>query len=129
MFDVIVIGGGPAGLSAALMLGRCRRTVFLCDRGQPRNQRSAALHGYLTGDGVAPAVLNELGRSELGRYGIELRHLGVTAVDRRPDGGDGFQVSPADGRDEIARFVLIATGVIDDLPAIPGFDECYGRSA
>jgi thioredoxin reductase len=129
MFDVIVIGGGPAGLSAALMLGRCRRAVLLCDRGQPRNQRSGALHGYLTRDGVAPAALNELGRSELGKYGIEFRHLGVTAVHRRADGGEGFRVSLADGRDEIARFVLIATGVIDDLPAIPGFDECYGRSA
>src|SRR5437868_7706813 len=125
MFDVAVIGGGPAGLSAALMLGRCRRRVLLCDLGQPRNRHSQALHGYLTRDGVSPATLCELGRAELAPYGIELRSIGVTAIRRR---ADGFEISLTGGLEEAARFVLIATGVIDDLPAIPGFQECYGRS-
>jgi thioredoxin reductase len=125
MFDVAVVGGGPAGLSAALMLGRCRRRVLLCDLGQPRNRRSHALHGYLTRDGIAPPELNELGRRELTTYGIELRCTGVTAARRE---GDHFRVALGTGGEEAARYLLIATGVVDDLPAIGGFDECYGQS-
>lgn len=125
MFDVIVIGGGPAGLSAALMLGRCRRRVLVCDLGEPRNRRSAGLHGYLTRDGIAPSAFNEIGRQELAPYGIEFRRAGVTGA---ACGHDDYRVTLSDGASESARFLLIATGVIDDLPAITGFDDCYGRS-
>ena len=125
MLDVVVVGGGPAGLSAALMLGRCRRRVLVLDLGQPRNRRSRALHGYLTRDGIAPASFTELGRAELPRYGVELRPVGVTGATLA---GDHYRVSLADGTSEDARYLLVATGVIDDLPAISGFDECYGRS-
>jgi thioredoxin reductase len=125
MFDVLVIGGGPAGLSAALMLGRCRRRVLLCDLGQPRNRKSHALHGYLTRDGISPAEFNDLGRGELPLYGVELRAIGVTGAQ---PADDHYRVSLGDGTEESARFLLIATGVIDDLPAIAGFDDCYGRT-
>jgi thioredoxin reductase len=125
MFDVVVVGGGPAGLSAAMMLGRCRRRVLVLDLGQPRNRRSHALHGYLSRDGIAPAELIALGRAELRTYGIELRNLGVTGATAA---ADHYLVALSDGTDIAARYLLIATGVVDDLPAIPGFDDCYGRS-
>jgi thioredoxin reductase len=125
MFDVIVAGGGPAGLSGALMLARCRRKVLVCDLGQPRNRRSRALHGFLTRDGIAPTELNELGRQEVLRYGVDVRATGITTARLI---GNGLRASLADGSDEEARFLLIATGVIDDLPAIPGLIDCYGRS-
>jgi thioredoxin reductase len=125
VFDVVVVGGGPAGLSAALMLGRCRRRVLVCDIGTPRNRRSRALHGYLTRDGISPAELNELGRAELHPYGIAMRRVGVTGVRCAPD---HYVLSLADGTETAGRFLLIATGVIDDLPGISGFEDCYGRS-
>ena len=125
MFDVVVVGGGPAGLSAALMLGRCRRRVLVCDIGAPRNRRSHALHGYLSRDGIAPAALNDLGRAELHKYGVEVRRVGVIGLRCMPD---HYVASLADGRRASGRFLLIATGVIDDLPGISGFDECYGHS-
>jgi thioredoxin reductase len=125
MFDVVVVGGGPAGLSAALMLGRCRRRVLLCDLGAPRNRRTTALHGYLTRDGVAPSEFTNLGRCELLAYGIDVRSVGVTDAQWSDD---HFRVTLSDDRQEQSAYLLIATGVIDDLPGIPGLDDCYGRS-
>jgi thioredoxin reductase len=125
MFDVLVIGGGPAGLSAALMLGRCRRRVLVCDLGEPRNRQSRALHGFLTRDGVPPRTLNDLGRRELATYGVEFRCVGVTDA-RRAEGH--FRVALASGAEERARYLLIATGVVDSLPGIAGIEDCYGRS-
>jgi len=125
VLDVIVIGGGPAGLSAALVLGRCRRRVMVCDAGQPRNASAQALHGYLTRDGISPRELLRLGREELHPYGIELRNVSVTDV---VPAADGFDVRLDTGERLVARSVLVATGVRDHIPDIPGLDECYGIS-
>jgi thioredoxin reductase len=125
MYEVVIVGGGPAGLSAALILGRCRRRVLLCDAGAPRNAPASALHGFFTRDGTPPLELLRLGRDELAPYGIDLRHATVTAVQR---GGAGFDVTVGESERVQAQALLIATGVCDQLPSIPGIQECYGIS-
>ncbi len=126
LFDVIIVGAGPAGLSAALILGRCRRCVLVCDTGQHRNAASQALHGFLTRDGMAPAELLRLGREQLGRYeSVEVRTVAVIDAIRC---ATYFEVTLGDGTQVAARKLLLATGMVDDLPAIPGIDACYGKS-
>jgi len=126
LFDVIIVDAGPAGLSAALVLGRCRRSVLVCDTGQHRNAASQALHGFLTRDGVAPAELLRLGREQLGQYeSVEVRTVAVIDAIRR---ATHFEVTLGDRTQAAARKLLLATGMVDDLPAIPGIEACYGKS-
>jgi thioredoxin reductase len=126
IWDCIIVGGGPAGLSAALMLGRCRRRVLLCDVGGQRNLRSHAMHGYLTRDGIPPGEFLRLARQELGRYGtIECRELEIVEAARK---NGGFILHAADGTDLRTRKLLLATGVVDELPHLDGLDELYGTS-
>lgn len=125
MYEVIIVGGGPAGMSAALVLGRARRRVLVCDAGRPRNAASAGVHGFLTRDGIPPAELRRIGIEEIARYGVEFREAQVDDVrclERY------LEVRLADGSLLEARKVLLATGMRDDLPEIEGFRACYGRS-
>lgn len=126
MYDVIVVGAGPAGLSAALMLGRCRRRVLVVDSGRPRNAAARAMHGFLSRDGIPPLEFLALAREQMRRYDtVELRDGCVTNAECR----DGrFYVSLEDGAQHAARKLLLATGVVDDLPEIPGFQKLYGVS-
>ena len=127
MYDVIIVGAGPAGLSAALMLGRCRRSVLVCDTGRPRNAAARALHGYLTRDGISPLEFLALSRQELEQYDtIELRSLEVVSAECGED--RRFDVTLGSGEHARSRKLLIATGVVDNLPAIDGFRELYGSS-
>jgi thioredoxin reductase len=122
---VIVVGGGPAGLSAALVLGRCRRRVLVIDEGQPRNARARALHGFLTRDGLPPRQLLRIARDQLRRYRTVALRPGAVAGIRRRAGG--FEVETAGAGRQRARFVLLATGVVDHLPALTGLHRYYGR--
>jgi len=127
MYDVIVVGAGPAGLSAALMLGRCRRRVLVCDTGRPRNAASHALHGFLTRDGIAPAEFLAVARDQLRQYDtVELRDEEVIEAECRGD--SRFHVALAGGTTFECRKLLIATGVVDNVPDLPGFRELLGKS-
>ena len=123
-YDVVVVGGGAAGLNGAMMLGRSRRSVLVVDAGRPRNAPAAAVHGLLGHDGTPPAELLARGREEVRRYGGHLVTGEVTAVARD---GDGFVVTIGDGTRVRARRLLVTTGLVDELPDLPGVRERWGR--
>ncbi len=120
-YDVVVVGGGAAGLSAALVLGRARRRVAVIDSGTPRNAPAAQMHGFLSRDGMPPADLLAAGRAEVRRYGVEL------VDDRVVEVTSGFTLRLDGGRTVTARRLLLATGAVDELPDIPGARERWGR--
>jgi thioredoxin reductase len=123
-YDVIVIGGGAAGLNGALLLARSRRTVAVIDAGMPRNAPAAGVHGLLGHDGLPPGELLERGRAEVLRYGGHVVDGEVTIV--TPD-DDKFVVSLGDHRSMTARRLLVTAGLVDELPDIPGLQERWGR--
>jgi thioredoxin reductase len=124
--DVAIVGGGPAGLSAALFLGRCCRQVVVIDAGENRNRQAAKIHGFLTRDGTPPPALMAAARADLANYPtVELRSGRVTAI----DGTRGaFVVRTDTGAELEARRVLLATGVVDVVPGIEGLPELFGKS-
>ncbi|WP_230886996.1 NAD(P)/FAD-dependent oxidoreductase [Streptomyces spinoverrucosus] len=122
-YEVVVIGGGTAGLSAALVLGRARRRTLVVDAGEPRNAPAAHMQGYLSRDGMPPAEFLAIGRAEIARYGVELIRDRAVDVTR----GEDFTVELASGRTMRARRLVVTTGLRDELPAVPGVAERFGR--
>lgn len=125
VWDVAIVGGGSAGLSAALTLARARRSVIVVDGAQPRNAPATAAHGLLGQEGVNPLELLSKGRKEAASYGAHIRHSPV--VDVSGAAGGGFTVRLADGSVLRAGQLLIATGVRDELPELPGLAQRWGR--
>ncbi|MFJ9082759.1 NAD(P)/FAD-dependent oxidoreductase [Streptomyces sp. NPDC102384] len=123
-YEVVIVGGGTAGLTAALILGRSRRSVLVVDAGEPRNAPAAHMHGFPSRDGMPPAEFLAEVRREVTEYGVELVRDRVTAAE--PDGAGEFEVTLADGGRVHARRLVIATGLVDELPDIPGLAERWG---
>lgn len=134
MYDVVIVGGGAAGLNAAQMLGRARRSVMVIDGGEPRNAPAEAVHGFLSRDGISPAALLKAGRAEVESYGGQVLDGQVTAVERtdRDSAESGaFKVRLQDGTGQEStvhgRRLLITTGLVDGLPDIPGIADLWGK--
>lgn len=125
-YDVLIVGGGPGGLQAALSLGRARKRVLLCDADARRNAVATRLHNFVTRDGIPPAEFRRLGHEQLAVYpNVELRNIEVARIDGQRD---AFRVTLASGETVGVRRVLLCTGMVDELLPIDGFRERWGRS-
>ena len=125
-FDVFIVGGGPAGLSAALILGRCHRKVLVCDEGRQRNLSSHAIHGLLGREGKSPSDFLDEALEELSRYkSVSVRRTRVIEV---VPAGEEFRFVCADGTTGAASKILLATGLVDQLPGLAGIETFYGVS-
>jgi thioredoxin reductase len=126
IYDVSIIGGGPAGLSAALVLGRCCKSVIIFDKGEPRNARAEKMHAFLSRDGIAPSEFLQIAREQIRIYdSVHFRTEEV--VDAKRSNGK-FTVRLETNELVFSRNLILATGVVDDLPKIPGIDQFYGKS-
>jgi thioredoxin reductase len=129
--DTVVIGGGAAGLNGALILARSRRSVVVIDSGSPRNAPADAVHGFIIFDGTPPSEILRRGREQVRQYGGRVVHGEVIVAESAAPSADGdlrFTVSLADGRSITARRILVATGLTDVLPEVPGLAEHWGHS-
>ncbi|MEU6009545.1 NAD(P)/FAD-dependent oxidoreductase [Streptomyces sp. NPDC047453] len=129
--DVVVIGGGAAGLNGALMLARSRRSVVLVDSGTPRNAPAAAMHGFIVLDGTPPPEILKRGRQQVREYGGRIVFGEVATAEPTAPSADGdlrFTITLTDGRTLTARRVLVATGLRDVLPEVPGLADHWGHS-
>ncbi|CAM5613291.1 NAD(P)/FAD-dependent oxidoreductase [Streptomyces griseus] len=133
-YDVVIVGGGAAGLSGALTLARARRSVLVIDAGEPRNAPASHVHNYLGRESTPPGELLAIGRGEAAGYGAEIVEGRVASAERLSgdgdgdgDGGRGFRVVTEDGRSVEARRLLVTTGLVDELPPVPGLAERWGR--
>jgi len=126
-YEVVIVGGGPAGLSAALVLARACRTVAVIDAGTPRNNASPGVHAFLSRDGILPVELKKISRKQIARYpGTEFISQPVRHV--RPASPEpGFRVALNGGETINAQVVLLATGMKDELPDLPGFEQHWGQ--
>lgn len=125
MYDVLIVGGGPAGLSAAMLLGRCMRKVALFDTGEYRNSYSHAMNGFITRDGTPPQEFLRLGRKDLEKYEVAFRQKRIVKIIKE---GDVFQATDEDDQVYLSRKMLLATGLCDRWPKIPGAEPFYGTS-
>ncbi|MEU5283350.1 NAD(P)/FAD-dependent oxidoreductase [Streptomyces sp. NPDC020755] len=125
-YDVVIVGGGAAGLSGALTLARARRSVLVIDAGEPRNAPASHVHNYLGRESTPPGELLAIGRGEAAGYGAEIVEGRVASAERLP-GERGFRVATEDGRSVEARRLLVTTGLVDELPPVPGLAERWGR--
>jgi thioredoxin reductase len=126
IYDCIIVGGGPAGLNAAIVLGRCRRKVLIFDTEQYRNRYSHGIHNYLTRDDILPPQFLHLCHKELEKYSVQ--KIRKKVIQAKKDGEDNFLVKDENGTVYYSKKLLIATGLQDTLPDIPGFKELYGKS-
>jgi len=126
IYDCIIVGGGPAGLNAAIILGRCRRKVLIFDTEQYRNRHSHGIHNYLTRDDILPHDFLQLCHKELEKYSVQ--RIRKKVINARKNEEDAFSVRDENGTIYYAKKLLIATGLVDTLPGIEGFREFYGKS-
>jgi thioredoxin reductase len=126
LLDCIIVGGGPAGMNAAVVLGRCRRKVVLFDTGKQRNRWSHGMHNFLTRDDILPKDFIALSRKELHKYGVKVKQKRI--INARKNANDLFEVYDEDGNIYHSKKLLVATGLSDNLPQIKGLEELYGSS-